>query len=93
MSYSKDVKTFTVLVYEAEEGGYSGECLELDCSSQGETLDEMDHNIREAIEGVLEVLLEDGDDISAIHKATVAEVPANVRKWELSLPLPSLSPA
>ena len=94
MSYSSgDMKTFTVLVYEAEEGGYWGECLELDCSSQGESLDEMDHNIREAIEGVLEVRLEDGEDIAAITKAPDADVPANVRRWEISVPLPSLSHA
>jgi len=87
------MKTFTVLVYEAEEGGYWGECLELDCSSQGETLDEMDRNIREAIEAVLEVRLEDGEDIAALTKAPTVELPPDVRKWEISVALPNLTAA
>jgi predicted RNase H-like HicB family nuclease len=87
------MKTFTVLVYEAEEGGYWGECLELDCSSHGETLDEMDSNIREAIEAVLEVRLEDGEDLAAINKAPAMELAPDVRKWEISVPLPNLTAA
>ena len=84
------MKTFTVLVYEAEEheGGSWGECLELGCGSQGDTLDEMDRNIRESIEEVLAVRLEDGEDITSIDKAVVAELPAGVRKWEISVELP-----
>ena len=87
------MKTFTVLVYEAEEGGYWGECLELDCSSQGETLDEMDSNVREAIEAVLEVRLEDGENIAAISKAPAMELPPDARKWEINVVLPTLAPA
>ena len=34
--------------------------LSLGCYSQGETVDELKHNIREAIAGVLEVLKEQG---------------------------------
>jgi predicted RNase H-like HicB family nuclease len=63
-------KIFAVLVHEAVEGGYRGECLELGCGSQGETLDEIDQNICEAIELVLEVRLEDGQDLGVIEKAT-----------------------
>lgn len=88
-----EMKTFTVLVHEAEEGGYWGECLELSCASQGETLDEMDANIREAIQAVLEVRLEDGEDIAAISKADEVEVQPTDRKWEISVQLPSLTPA
>ena len=86
-------KIFTVLVHEAEEGGYWGECVELDCSSQGETLDEMDHNIREAIELILEVKLEDGEDIGAIEKAVDVEADPDSRKWEISVPLPERTTA
>jgi predicted RNase H-like HicB family nuclease len=83
------MKTFTVLVYEdKDDGGYWGECLELGCGSQGETLDEMDANIRESIEAVLAVRIEDGEDVSSIGKAVVADVPAGVRKWEISIALP-----
>jgi hypothetical protein len=43
----------TILVREAEEGGYWGEVYELPgCVSQGETLDELRRNIWEAIEAV-----------------------------------------
>ncbi len=47
---------YTVVVHEAEEGGYWGEVLELPgCVSQGETLEELNVNIKEAIEAVLQV--------------------------------------
>ena len=90
-SYSRHEmrKTFTLLVHEAEEGGYWGECVELGCGSQGETLDEMDRNIREAIELVLEVRLEDGENIEAIEKAANFEIEPSVRRWEISLALPA----
>ncbi len=87
------MKTFTVLVHEAEEGGYWGECLELGCGSQGETLDEMDRNIRESIEAVLAIRLEDGEDLSRVEKAPPAELPDGVRRWEISLPLPEVAAA
>ena len=49
------IKSYTVIVHEAEEGGYWGEVLELPgCVSQGETMEEFRHNIREALEAVLE---------------------------------------
>jgi len=49
------LKSYTVIVHEAEEGGYWGEVLELPgCVSQGETIDEFRNNIREALEAVLE---------------------------------------
>jgi len=47
--------TFEILVHEAEEGGYWAECPSLDgCYSQGDTLDELQSNIKEAIELSLE---------------------------------------
>jgi predicted RNase H-like HicB family nuclease len=51
--------TLKVLIHTAEEGGYWGEVPALPgCVSQGETMDEMRTNIREAIEGWL--LAEEG---------------------------------
>ena len=45
-----------VLVHEADEGGFWGEVPALPgCASQGETLDELLANLREAIEGYLSV--------------------------------------
>jgi predicted RNase H-like HicB family nuclease len=47
-------------VYDAEEGGYWAEVLELPgCASQGETLDELRENVIDAIEACLEILAED----------------------------------
>lgn len=44
-----------VLVHEADEGGYWGEVPALPgCASQGETLDELTANLREAIAGWLD---------------------------------------
>ena len=46
--------TFKVLIHSAEEGGYWAEVPALPgCVSQGETMDELRFNIREAIEGWL----------------------------------------
>ena len=84
---------FTVRVYEDETGGYWGECLELPgCVSQADTLDEMDANIREAIELVLEVKLEDGDDIWHLQLNEPA-VPddSQTRRWQINVPLPEPS--
>ena len=48
------INSYTVVVHEAEEGGYWGEVLELPgCVSQGETIEEFRENIREALEAVI----------------------------------------
>jgi len=50
---------FTILIQKApiEEGGYSGQCLELPAAiSQGETIDELKENMKEAIELALETI-------------------------------------
>ena len=45
-----------IIVHEAEEGGYWAEVPAIPgCVSQGETLEELDANIREAIVGCLAV--------------------------------------
>ncbi len=45
---------FTVLIHEAEEGGYWAEVPALPgCVSQGDSLDELIANVREAVEGYL----------------------------------------
>ena len=46
----------TILVHEAEEGGYWAEVPAITgCVSQGESLDELLENVREAVEGCLSV--------------------------------------
>jgi predicted RNase H-like HicB family nuclease len=53
------VQNYAVVIHEDPEGGYWAEAPALPgCYSQGETVDELKHNIREAIAGVLEVLRE-----------------------------------
>jgi len=48
-----------VIVHEAEEGGYWAEVPAIPgCASQGDTLDELMQNIREAIEGCLSIAIE-----------------------------------
>lgn len=66
----------TVLVHDAEEGGYWAEVPEFPgCLSQGETLDELERNIREAIEAWLASEREDGN--------VIVDSPA--RRWDLRI--------
>ena len=52
---------YAVVIHEEPEGGYWAEVPALPgCYSQGETVDELMSNVREAIEGVLEVMKEEG---------------------------------
>jgi len=48
-------RRFTVMLEPAEEGGFVVKCLELPVASQGETREESLNNIKEAIQGYLEV--------------------------------------
>ena len=58
---NQDVQKYAVVIHEDPEGGFWAEVPALPgCYSQGETVDELKHNIREAIAGVLEVLREQG---------------------------------
>ena len=49
---------FTVILEPAEEGGFVVKCLEIPVATQGETREEALKNIKEAIEGYLEVKAE-----------------------------------
>jgi predicted RNase H-like HicB family nuclease len=52
---------YVVVIHEDPGGGYWAEVPALPgCYSQGETLEEITANIREAISGVLDVLEEEG---------------------------------
>lgn len=55
---------FTVILHEAEEGGYWVEVPALPgCFSQGETVDESLRNIKKAIRSHIEALREDGQPV------------------------------
>ena len=58
---NRDVQNYAVVIHEDPEGGFWGEVPALPgCYSQGETVEELKNNIREAIAGVLEVMKEEG---------------------------------
>lgn len=60
------VQTYAVVIHEDPEGGFWGEVPALPgCYSQGDTIEELKDNIREAIVGVLEVLREQGQEPDA----------------------------
>jgi predicted RNase H-like HicB family nuclease len=55
------VEKYTVVIHEDQDGGFWAEVPALPgCYSQGETIDELIVNVREAITGVLEVMKELG---------------------------------
>ena len=55
------MQNYAVVIHEDPVAVFGGEVPALPgCYSQGETVDELKHNIREAIVGVLEVLKEQG---------------------------------
>jgi len=55
---------YTIIIYEAEEGGYWSKVPALPgCGSQGETIDEAITNTREAIESHIIALREDGQEV------------------------------
>ena len=57
------MRNYVVVIHEDPEGGFWGEVPALPgCYSQGETVEELKHNIREAIAGVVEVLREQGQE-------------------------------
>ena len=65
--------TYKVVVHREPKGGYWAEVPALPgCVSQGETIEEVETNVREAMEGYLEVLREEGrqpEDIQVLEIA------------------------
>ncbi|HEV8043092.1 MAG TPA: type II toxin-antitoxin system HicB family antitoxin [Bryobacteraceae bacterium] len=55
------MERYVTVIHEDPEGGYWAEVRTLPgCYSQGETIDELMENVREAIAAVLEVMKEQG---------------------------------
>ena len=67
---------FTVVLEPAEEGGFVVKCLELPVATQGETRDEALKNIKEAIEGYLEVKAKLHGKIRGEKVEVVVEAPS-----------------
>jgi predicted RNase H-like HicB family nuclease len=60
--YYMDPRKFTVRYEEEEGGGYSGQCLELPGAiSQGENLEELKENMKDAISLILESIRLEAD--------------------------------
>lgn len=58
---NRGVERFAIVIHEDPEGGFWGEVPALPgCYSQGESIEELLENIREAISGVLEIMKEQG---------------------------------
>ncbi len=62
-----------VIIHEAEEGGYWAEVPAIPgCATQGETFEDLLHNLYEAIEGCLSVDVETPSDTSHVRVVEVA---------------------
>ncbi len=64
-------RKFTVFLEPAEEGGFVVKCLELPVASQGETREEALRNIKEAIEGYLDIKTKLLKNKAKVEKAEV----------------------
>jgi antitoxin HicB len=66
-------REFDLVIVPEQEGGYSVFVPELpSVATQGETIEEARANAREAIEGYIEVMHEDGLPIPKVHRDRVA---------------------
>ena len=64
---------FTIRYNEEEEGGFSGQCMELPGAiSQGDTLEELKENMKDAISLILESIRDEADNQN--KKSLIIEV-------------------
>jgi predicted RNase H-like HicB family nuclease len=78
------MRTYTVIVHEAEEdeGGFWAEVEELPgCFASGKNLDDLDADVRAAIEAYLGALVEMGQPIPVGR----SDLDAGTRRWELTV--------
>ena len=78
-----NLRTYTVLVHEAEpdEAGFWAEVVELPgCFASGDTLDELEGDVRDAIETYLLALAARGEPIPAGNGSLAGE---GDRRWEI----------
>jgi predicted RNase H-like HicB family nuclease len=82
MINTKENLQYTIVVQKAEEGGYIAFAPFLPgCMSQGDTFEEVEKNIREAISGYIAVLKEDGEEIPMENQDKIAAT--------VSVPMPA----
>lgn len=69
---TKKILEYTVIFEPAEEGGYIATVPALNsCATQGETFEEAVSNIKDAIEGVISVMEEEGIEIPQEKPQTI----------------------
>jgi predicted RNase H-like HicB family nuclease len=81
------MRAYTVIVHPAEpdEGGFWAEVLELPgCFASGDTLDELESDVRDAIDVYLSSLRDRGEPIPE-GKGSVSE--DGIRRWEIHVPV------
>ncbi len=70
---TKNILEYTVIFEPAQEGGYVVSVPAIPgCNTQGETFEEAVEMAKDAIQGCLEVLKEEGQEIPVEHKETIA---------------------
>ena len=70
---------YTIIIYEAEEGGYWSKVPALPgCGSQGETVDETIVNTREAIQSHIIALREDGQEVPTERTSIYSRIKVGV---------------
>lgn len=76
LDYCREIDVeYTVILHQAEEGGYWAEVPALPgCYSQGETVEQTMRNVKEAIESHLEALREDKEEIPAEEGLVIGRV-------------------
>ena len=74
---------YTIIVH--EEGGFWAEVEELPgCFASGETLDELEHDVKGAIEQHISALRELGQPVPV---GTGAAARHGIRRWEIAVPV------
>jgi len=71
-------RKFTVFLEPAEEGGFIVKSLELPVATQGETREEALKNIKEAIEGYLEIKAKLGHNAKGEKAEVIVEAPSAI---------------
>jgi predicted RNase H-like HicB family nuclease len=75
--------SYTVVVHEEKEGGYWAEVEELPgCFASGETLDELEQDVKGAIEQHIAALREMGQPVPEGRGAAKE----GTRRWEIAVP-------
>jgi predicted RNase H-like HicB family nuclease len=68
MNQTNMPRKFTIYYQEEEEGGFSGQCAELPAAiSQGETLKELEENMKDAIQMVVESITAEAEEKKKIE--------------------------